>query len=349
MPGRRWTISIAGALILGSVAAAVGQQPTPTPALDRRGKPLPFGVQPYFKPDVPLGSGPYKAIMAQDDGLPEQVAYYPADLTRLGSKKLPIVVWGNGACINAGNRFRQFLTEIASHGYLVVSGGSMADKEFEVGPQENPAPRPPGTTAGQRGTPPPQDPANPPGRVTLPIMKHAIDWALEQNVNAASRFHGKLDASHIVVMGQSCGGGLAVQLAAEDARVSGLGVWNSGAGLGSGTANTSIPLERIRGPVLIVTGAEPLDIAFGSGKSTFERLNLVPVFYGWRENMLHIGTYGAANGGELGQIAWQWLEWTTRGDQGAAKVFVGPNCSLCKDPSWHISRKQVDKKPTASR
>jgi hypothetical protein len=101
--------------------------------------------------------------------------------------------------------------------------------------------------------------------------------------------------------------------------------------------------------VLIITGAEPLDIAFGSGKSTFERINHVPVFYGWRENMLHIGTYGAANGGELGQIAWQWLEWTTRGDQGAAKVFVGPNCSLCKDPSWHISRKQVDKKPTASR
>jgi dienelactone hydrolase len=345
MSGRRLAISIGWALILGAVAAAAAQQPTPTPALDRRGKPLPFGVQPYFKPDVPLGSGPYKAIMAQDDGLPEQVAYYPADLTKLGGRKLPIVVWGNGACINAGNRFRQFLTEIASHGYLVVSGGGMVDKEFEVGPQENPAPRPPGAAApGQRGTPPPQDPANPPGRVTVPVLKHAIDWALEQNANAASRFHGKLDGSHVVVMGQSCGGGLAVQLAAEDTRVSGLGVWNSGAGLGSGTASTSIPLDRLRGSVLIVTGAEPLDIAFASGKSTFERLNHVPVFYGWRENMLHIGTYGAANGGELGQIAWQWLEWTTRGDRAAAKVFVGPSCSLCRDPAWHISKKQVDKR-----
>src|SRR5207237_6094971 len=103
------------ALIRGSIAIAVAQQPTPTPALDRRGKPLPFGVQPYYKPDVPLGSGPFKAIMSQEDGLPEQVAYYPADLAALGAKKLPIVVWGNGACINAGNRFRQFLTEIASH------------------------------------------------------------------------------------------------------------------------------------------------------------------------------------------------------------------------------------------
>ena len=102
MLGRCLAVSIGCTLILGSVAVTVAQQPTPTPALDRRGKPLPFGVQPYFKPDVPLGSGPYKAIMSQEEGLPEQVAYYPADLAKLGSKKLPIVVWGNGACINAG-------------------------------------------------------------------------------------------------------------------------------------------------------------------------------------------------------------------------------------------------------
>ena len=342
MSGRHLTAAFACVVVLGSIVAAVDQQPTPTPALDRRGKPLPFGVQPYFKPDVPLGTGPYKAIMSQEDGLPDQVAYYPADLTKLGARKLPIVVWGNGACINAGNRFRQFLTEIASHGYLVVSGGSMADKELEVGPQENPVPRQAAVPQGQRGGPPAQDPANPPGRVTVPILKRAIDWALEQNASAGSRFHGMLDPAHVVVMGQSCGGGLAVQLAVDDSRVTGLGAWNSGAGLGSGAANTSIPLERVKGPVLIITGSEPLDIAFGSGKSTFERLNHAPVFYGWRENMQHIGTYGAADGGELGQIAWKWLDWTTRGDKAAAKVFAGPACSLCKDPAWHISRKRVD-------
>ena len=79
-------------------------------------------------------------------------------------------------------------------------------------------------------------------------------------------------------MGQSCGGGLAVQLALEDPRVSGLGVWNSGAGLGSGSSANAIPLDRIKGPVLIITGSEPLDIAFASGKNTFDRLNHVPVF-----------------------------------------------------------------------
>jgi hypothetical protein len=44
-------------LIVGSLVTVLAKLPTPTPALDRRGKPLPFGVQPYFLPDVPLGTG----------------------------------------------------------------------------------------------------------------------------------------------------------------------------------------------------------------------------------------------------------------------------------------------------
>ena len=335
--------------VIGSLVTVLAQLPTPTPALDRRGKPLPFGVPPYYLPEVPLGTGPYKAIMSQEKGLPEQVAYYPADLAKLGTRKLPIVTWGNGACIYAGNRFRQYLTEIASHGYLVIAGGPLADKELEVGPQENPAGRQGGagpTGQASRGTAPAApaapDPANPPGRVTVPILKHAIDWAVEQNADAGSKFHDKLDTQHIVAMGQSCGGGLAVQQAVEDPRVTALGVWNSGAGLSARSGSAPIPLEKIKGPVLVITGSEKLDIAFGSGKSTFERINHVPVFYGWRDDLQHIGTYGAANGGELGQIAWKWLDWTTRGDQAAAKTFKGAACGLCKDPVWHVMKKKID-------
>ena len=117
------------------------QKPTPTPQMDSRGLPLPFGVQPYYKPDVPRGSGPYKAIMATQSGLSAHVAYYPADLSQLGAKKLPVVIWGNGSCLYVGNRYRQLLTEIASYGYLVVAGGPMGPVENEVGPQSNPAGR----------------------------------------------------------------------------------------------------------------------------------------------------------------------------------------------------------------
>jgi len=132
-------------LMLLFIAMAVGttaaQQPTPTPLMDGRGLPLPFGVQPYYKPDVPLGSGPHKAIMAAEAGLSAHVAYFPANLAALGARKMPILIWGNGSCLYAGNRYRQFLTDVASYGYLVIAGGPMGAVELEVGPQSNPAPR----------------------------------------------------------------------------------------------------------------------------------------------------------------------------------------------------------------
>jgi hypothetical protein len=66
------------------------------------------------------------------------------------------------------------------------------------------------------------------------------------------------------------------------------------------------------------------------------------VFYGWRDGLQHIGTFGAANGGELGVLAVKWLDWQTRGDQAAAKWFKGASCTLCKDPAWHVQKKKID-------
>jgi dienelactone hydrolase len=350
--------------IVASVVAADAQQPTPTPLMDSRGLPLPFGVQPYYKPDVPLGSGPYKAIMSVEPGLSAHVVYAPSDLAKLQTKKLPVVIWGNGSCLYAGNRYRSFLTEVASHGYLVIAGGPMGAVELEVGPQSNPAPR--GGGAGARGagaaaggapaaggtpvaTPaagaaPAQgrgEGAAAQGRVTVPLLKEAIDWTVAQNADASSRFDNKLDLTHIVSMGHSCGGGLAVQLATEDARINGLGVWFSGAGLAGARGNDPSALLKIKGPMLIITGEESLDIAYGSGKATFEAINHLPIFYGWQDKLQHIGTFGAKNGGDLGVIATAWLDWTTKNDQVAAKMFKGPSCTLCKDATWHVQRKKI--------
>ncbi len=311
--------------------------------MDSRGLPLPFGAQPYFKPDVPLGSGRYRAIMAEEKGLSAHVAYYPADLAPLGNKKMPVVIWGNGSCLYAGNRYRQFLTEIASHGYLVITGGPMGPVELEVGPQSNPVTRAQGGTDAR---PPQPNAANAPGaptqRVTVPLLKESIDWAVRQNGDPASRFNHKLDLNWIVVMGHSCGGGLAVQLATEDARVTGLGIWYSGAGLGGSRGNDLSSLQKTKGPILIITGDEKNDIAYANGKSTFETITHTPIFHGWQDQLQHIGTFGAKNGGENGTLAGNWLEWTTRRDQNAARTFKGAGCTLCKDPTWHVQKKKID-------
>lgn len=351
MPGKTFVV---GVVLLAALGAGVrAQKPTPSPLLDSRGLPLPFGVQPYFKPDYPLGSGPYKAVMAEEPGLSAHVAYYPADLSKLGARKMPVVVWGNGSCLYAGNRYRQFLTEIASYGYLVVSGGPMGVVEQEVGPQSNPTVRRAGAAPDAPPAPPERNAANipgaPQGRVTVPLLKEAIDWAVAQNGNASSRFFNKLDPNWIVVMGHSCGGGLAVQLATEDPRVKALGIWFSGAGLAGARGNDRASLQNIKGPILLITGDEANDIAYPNGKATFEAITHTPIFYAWQDELQHIGTFGAKNGGDMGVIARNWLEWVTRNDQKAATMFKGASCTLCKDPTWHVMKKGIDGRGTSSR
>src|SRR5215831_18404134 len=89
------------------VAMAVGlamadRPPVLGPDKDADGKPLPFGRQPHQPDDKPLGTGPFKAVMAEDPSLPDHTLYYPQNIAAAG--KLPVITWGNGACINAGNR-----------------------------------------------------------------------------------------------------------------------------------------------------------------------------------------------------------------------------------------------------
>jgi hypothetical protein len=99
---------------------------------------------------------------------------------------------------------------------------------------------------------------------------------------------------------------------------------------------------KIKGPVLLITGEEKLDIAYANGKATFEALNHVPIFYGWQDELQHIGNFGAKNGGEMAVIARNWLDWTIHKDAKAGAMFKGAKCGLCADPTWHITRKKIE-------
>jgi acetyl esterase/lipase len=174
------------------------------------------------------------------------------------------------------------------------------------------------------------------------MLKAAVDWAVQQHGSPESPFANRLDVGHIVSMGHSCGGGLAVQLATEDSRVTGLGVWFSGAGLGGAQGNDPASLQKTKGPIIIITGDAQQDTAHARGKATFEAFTHVPAFYGWQDGLQHIGTFGAKNGGEIGTIARNWLEWTTRSDATAGRMFKGSGCTLCADPAWHITKRGID-------
>src|SRR5215213_4120273 len=126
------------------------------------------------------GTGPNKALMTSDESLSTHTVFRPKELGALGQTvKLPIIAWGNGACANSPWEHINFLSEIASYGYLVVAIGPM--------PAE-----------GQRG--------GPGGTTKSSLMTDAINWAIAQNSDATSPYYGKLDVTKIAVAGMSCGG-----------------------------------------------------------------------------------------------------------------------------------------------
>ncbi len=270
------------------------------------------------------GTGPFPALMEQDAGLPTHTVYRPMDLTQLKGQKLPIIAWGNGGCSNNGASFRNFLTEIASYGFLAIA----------IGPPQAPP-------AGNAKAAPKQG-GGPATKSTQLI--DAINWAMAENDRKGSQYYQKLDPSKIAVMGQSCGGIQALAVA-EDPRIKLIGIWNSGIlnmPLAPGTpAMEDVrkeQLEKLHSPIFYITG-DKSDIAFENGMDDFKRITKVSALHAYKDGVGHGGTYNQPNGGEFGKIAVAMLQWQLKGDKNAAKMFVGANCGLCQDPKWHVSNK----------
>jgi hypothetical protein len=303
---------------------------------------------------APQGTGAHAALMEMDAGLPTHTVYRPASLAALGGKKLPIVAFANGGCRNLGNRFRPFLTEIASHGYLAIAIGPIGAAEVET-------PVAPGTEQ-PKGEPAAGSPAErnrelafkeklAPGetRPSFTYAKqliHAIDWAIAENSRSGSPYFGKIDTAKIAVFGQSCGGLQAID-AAHDPRVSTLGVWNSGIFPAQGRSwqmaaahADKADLATLKGSVLYVSGDQG-DVAFDNAEDDYARINHIPVFRAWRDKTPHAGTYREPNGGAFGQVAVAWLDWQLKGDENAGRMFAGRDCGLCTKPEWHVARKNI--------
>ena len=263
---------------------------------------------------------PDASVMEEDAGLPDYTIYRPQTLDA-GGRLLPIVVYGNGGCVHAGNRSEIFLREVAAHGYLVIAPGPI------VGEAERDAV----------------------GQYHVDRLTAAIDWAIAEHGRPGSRFEGLLDTSKITAMGRSCGGLQAI-VAGSDPRVSGVVVINSGiirsGGVeqadGTVTPRSYLPgtdadLARLHTPVIYLVGG-PTDQAFVNAERDFAMIDQVPVFYG-NMDVGHDGTFRQAGGGAMGRAAIDWLEWQNRGDSRAARRFLGSDCQLCSDPLWTVQRK----------
>ncbi len=263
------------------------------------------------------GTGPYKVLMFEAPGMEVHTVFAPQDLSQFNEKNpLPVLVWGNGACSNSPWEHYKFLNEIASHGFLVVASGYIP---MEDGPYH-----------GQRST--------------AEQQIEAVDWALAQNADKESPFHGRIDEDAIAAAGMSCGGLQTLQNC-EDPRFKTLMIMNSGLFINPGIAMPGMPmptkdkLQNIRVPVIYILGGEE-DIAYANGMDDFYRLTKVPAFAA-NYPVGHGGTYGQPHGGEFTVPALAWLQWQLKGDEKAAEMFKGYPCGLALREGWTVEKNDL--------
>jgi dienelactone hydrolase len=289
------------------------------------------------------GSGPYKSVLRGDPGLTTHAIYRPRDLQPFGDgNKMPIVVWANGGCRNSSGEFRNFLAEIASHGFLVIA----------IGPAMNAV----GSGSEAPGT-----------STKSSQLLDAVAWATAENSRAGSDYFGKVETSKVAVMGQSCGGLQAIEVSG-DPRVTTTVIWNSGvlnappaalpqaaaaqpsSPAAPGPARGALPgmprvnkdaLASFHAPVAYFIGGKS-DIAHANAVDDFSRINNVPVFMANRDVGHYPATYREPRGGAFAAVGAAWLKWQLKGDRAAAGMFIGEKCGLCGDPKWVVEKKGLE-------
>jgi dienelactone hydrolase len=268
----------------------------------------------------PVGSGPEPAIVYSDESLPTHTIYRPANLRG----DYPLVLWGNGACVNSNFGYRAFLAEVASHGFIVLA----------IGPH--------------RDTPPPReqrsaDPAEwPPFETRYSQMFDALEWVAAENDREGSPFHGKVATDRVAVMGHSCGGLQAVK-ASVDPRVTTALVLNSGMMadddqyMGRHELARSI-LDEMHAPIAYFIGGES-DIAYANAEMDWQELQRLDIAaINANMDVGHGATYDMPNGGPFASGPLAWLKWQLKGDAQARAMFVGETCGFCADSGWTLRR-----------
>jgi dienelactone hydrolase len=315
------------------------------------------------------GTGQYKAILMGEPSLPTHGIYRPRDLRPFGGQNLlPIVAFGNGGCRNTSGEFRNFLSDVASQGFLVVAIGP-AGNAVVMGSEE---------------------------RTNTTISSQLLDgvtWAIAENARAGGAYYQKLDVSKVAVSGQSCGAGQAIEVS-SDPRVTttialnqGINTGTANAGRGPAAAAPTAPaanrggagarggaaapadpryapfapplvrapvdpavplaavnraemLEKLHGPILFLNGG-PSDSGHRTAKGNFDAIQNVPAVHAHTDVGHYPATYRQPNGGDFARVVGTWLKWQLKGDQIAGKMFVGSACGLCTDPKWTIERKMI--------
>jgi len=255
------------------------------------------------------GSGPYKAEAVTEKTLPGFVVYRPGNIAAAaGSEgRLPLFVFANGGCNDTSLPYERMLSDIASHGYLVVALGEMQDSIND---------RPLNKSANAD-------------------MIHAINWADTQNADTQSPYYGAIDLDQIALGGHSCGGAMTLANC-TDKRVKTCLMMNSGMGDIEMADASRESLKSLHSPILYLIGGDS-DIAYQNALLDYDRIDNVPVAFANHLRAGHEGTFKDQYGGTFAKLARAWLDWQLKGKGPGKDIFLGNN--LAEYPDYTMKAK----------
>ena len=262
--------------------------------------------------DSVSGTGPYAVVVETnaDEGINEGTIYRPAELYLFGGQeKLPIFVWGEGACSLNGRTNSEAMAEIASHGYFVIADGTPGGDGSRNTNTED---------LESMGAP----------------LRAYMTWAITENYKPCSAYYHRLDTEKVAANGWSCGGWMAAGTAG-DPRITTWGFTSSG------TVDGDQRLyNTIHTPVLLVEGGTS-DMAYQNGLRDYNNISQdgIPILF-ISKDLGHGGDLNPpnANGGDFTRINLAWLNWWLKGDETETGkgLLVGATCPYCADSDWEV-------------
>ena len=281
------------------------------------------------------GSGPYKAMMTDDESLPGFTIYRPGDIQSASKVEgaLPVVLFGNGGCYRSSQPYAKFLTEIASHGYVLMAVG-----EWRIG--HDPDEAKVWELDDEKSTLKTNDAKS--------LVNTALNWLEKENQRAGSEFYQTVNTHNVAAMGYSCGGIQALIMGTlGDKRIKTVVGMNTGAFIDGGPLNgmiTKDDLQKLTTPIIYMLGGEKDDAA-PNGRDDFKRINHVPVVLATYPSVGHTATYQDHQGGAFGQMARTWLDYQLKGKKQYENLFRYSDKGNDFE-GWEITQKGFDKMQT---
>ena len=323
------------------------------------------------------GTGAWKSVAVADKSLPTHTLYRPENLKAYVEQngKIPVLLYANGACANNNLEMSRLLSEVASHGYIILAIGpyqDMPDEAFynqwkgvvrgwypetkpiaimgngerltpyteaELAAQaaEREAAQKAAAAAAKKNKNKKPVVQVEPFRTYARQLLEALDWLTDQNGNDESEYYHLIDLEHVAAMGQSCGGAQVLGVA-HDPRIKTCMIFNSGIGEMAMSGASKKSLANLHTPMLYINGGTA-DVAYNNANGDWGRIadNIPVVKISTLDG--HHGTYYEKNAGAFAVVARMWLNWQLKGMVGDSALFMNDEYGKTFYPDWTFERK----------